>query len=200
MSPKHLLYEERAEVSQGKKERGPQREIPLLTRPALNTRATQRGGRSQALKPARRDGHPTQAAEKPSRPPCAVPSTPSPVTPNDIETQPSTAKFPDLPGAHLQPLSVRLNLPPARQSRNLRAARPKGTGSQRAARAGRGFQPTGARLWLGRDARGHFVFASCPRSPNFPEPCGVSGPSLSVLPHPLCASLHLSLPYLLTNL
>lgn len=123
------------EVSQGKKELGPKREISLLTRNTLKTWATQREGRSQALETAPRDDHLMQTAEKARRPPYAVPS---PVTLTDIQTQPSTDRSPDLPGAHLQPLSVCLNLPPTRHSRNLRAARHKGTWSQRTARAGLG--------------------------------------------------------------
>lgn len=106
----------------------------------------------------------TQAAEKARRPPCVVPS---PVTLTDNETQPSTDRSPDLPGAHLQPLSVYLNLPPTRHSRNLRAARHKGTRSQRTARAGRGFQPMGAGLWLLWDTRGHFFSASRPGFSSF---------------------------------
>lgn len=152
------------EVSQGKKELGPKSEISLLTRNTLRTWATQKGGRPQALEPAPRDDHPTQAAEKAHRPPCAVPS---PVTLTDIKTQPDTDRSPDLPGAHFQPLSVYLNLPPTRHSRNLRAARHKGTRSQRTARAGRGFQPLGAGLWLLWDTRGHFFSASCPGFSSF---------------------------------
>lgn len=69
--------------------------------------------------------------------------------------------------AHLQPRSVRLNLPPARHSRNLRAARHKGTQSRQTARPGSGFQTTEAGLCLGRDTKGRIFCASCPQSPNF---------------------------------
>lgn len=170
MSPKHLSYKERTEVSRSRDGSlsGEEGTRPQARNPAAYKTRAEDPGHTEGRPWSQRQRRPPHAGRREAgRPPCAAPPTPSPVIPTDLETQPSTGRLPDLPGAHLQLLSVRLNLPPARQSRNLRAARHKGTRRRRAARAGRSFQPTGSRLCLGQDARGRVFSASCPRSPKF---------------------------------